>query len=224
VLVARFNGYGNTPRLERHIVRSDDDRVKLIFRQAVKDILTPQTRGSALADIRPCASRDEACELQKLYSSQYRRIKYVADIHGVDTYQRPSRTDAWGAGDCDDHVSRMMARAASIGFPVGARVIAVDGHNMSHIMPLAAWPKDAPRKAVVLDTTVDGAYPGWQPPARMRRKFKDYWLSWDENGKPTIELGDASGVMQEYPWIWALVAAGALAVVIGGVVIYRRSR
>ena len=214
---------GGLPRLERHQVRSDQGRVDLIFRQAAKDILTPETRGRAIRTVSACRSRDDACELKKLHAAQYRGIKYMADIYGIDTYQRPARTVDWAAGDCDDHVSKMMADAASIGYRVGARVIATDGWNMSHIMPLVGVPKDSPRRAVVLDTTVDGAYPGWQPPKHMRRKFADYWLEWDDQGRPVAQLGNASSIWQERPWLLpALVVGGVLVVGVSGYLVLRR--
>ncbi len=232
MLVARLipstyaaSGLGSPPRLERHQVRNDQQRVDLIFRQAAKDILNPETRARAIRAVRACRSRDDACELKKLYDAQYRGVKYMADIYGIDTYQRPSRTVEWGAGDCDDHDSKLMSELASIGFRVGARIIATDGRHMSHIMPIAAVPKENPTRVVVLDTTVDGAYPGWQPPARMRRKFADYWLEWDEQGRPIAQLGNASTIWQERPWLLpALVVGGVLVVGLGGYLVLRNRR
>lgn len=191
----------------------------LIFGRVARGLFDPTTRARAMSTTRSCRSRDDTCELRKLFGAQYRGTKYVADIWGVDTYQSPQRTREWGGGDCDDHVSKILSEAASIGFRPGARVIATDGRNMSHIMAIVGVPKEEPTRAVVLDTTVPGATVGWQPPKHMRRKWKDYWLEWDEHGRPYAVLAGSSSIWSERPWLMAgLVLAGVATV--GGITWY----
>lgn len=212
------------PVLRAHKVRNDRDRVRLIFQQAWKGVQNPQVRGQAIAKARRCASRDDECELGALFDDQQRRIKYMADVTDVDTYASPQRTIAWGAGDCDDHVSKLIAEGTTLGFRMGARVIPPTKDRDGHIMALAGLPKNEPKEAVVLDTTVPGAYPGWQPPARKMRGWQDYWMVIDEGGAHA-ELGDNGGTTGVSNWaIAGLVLLGAAAVGTVVLIVKRRAR
>lgn len=81
------------------------------------------------------------------------------------------------AGDCDDASILIAALLASIGWRVGVRGWGPPGEDaMIHVYPVVAYPKRALAagsagfgdggysRAVGLDTTVDEAYVGWEPP------------------------------------------------------------
>jgi hypothetical protein len=80
------------------------------------------------------------------------------------------------AGDCDDHTILTGAMLGSIGWRVGMRGWGPPGESaMIHVYPVVAYPKRAQvgtngfgdgsySRAVGLDSTVDTAYVGWEPP------------------------------------------------------------
>lgn len=78
------------------------------------------------------------------------------------------------SGDCDDHTILIASMLGSIGWRVGMRGWGPPGGDaMIHVYPVAAYPKRAQggvdgmsgyARAVGMDTTVDEAYPGWEPP------------------------------------------------------------
>ena len=73
------------------------------------------------------------------------------------------------AGDCDDHCILLGALLASIGWRVGMRGWGPPGGKaMIHVYCVVAYPKrvgeDGYERGVGMDTTVDEAYPGWEPP------------------------------------------------------------
>jgi hypothetical protein len=78
------------------------------------------------------------------------------------------------AGDCDDHGILIGSLLASIGWRVGVRGWGPPGEAaMIHVYPVVAYPKRAQTglngsegyaRSVGLDSTVDEAYVGWEPP------------------------------------------------------------
>ncbi len=200
------------PVLREHHVETDDERIKLIWGQVRKGLRDPSYRERAMRLSRHCASRDDTCELSSIFGDS-ERLKYVADVRGIDTYQSPQRTLAWGGGDCDDHVAKAMADAISIGFRAGARIIAPDGDEYTHIYAIVGVPKESPTRTLAIDTTVEGSFLGWEPPRSMRGKFRDFWYAEDDRGHAVAQLG-ASGGGRLGP---ILAAAGV--VVVGAVVV-----
>lgn len=202
-------GRGSRPVLREHQVQSDADRVRLIFGQIHKGLRDPETRGRSMSLTSSCRSRDDLCELGKLFTAGQKRLRYVADPRGIDTYQTPQRTWAWGGGDCDDHTALHVAHAVSIGFRGGVRLVAPDGGEMVHIIPIVGVPKENPTRVVALDTTVEGATLGWLPKMGPSGRSRDYWYEEDDNGRVQMLAGDVHepGRMR---WIVAglLVVAG----------------
>lgn len=152
----------------------------------------PYLRNTALKIIRNCAGRDDSCELDAIYyavkhgdpdiPALANGIKYVADPRYADYFSSPVDTlknaeRGAAAGDCDDHSSLIAALAGGCGWKVGLRAWGPKGGNgFSHVYPVVAFPKRARLvhvngqpmgafdRVLGLDTTVDEAEVGWEPP------------------------------------------------------------
>lgn len=75
------------------------------------------------------------------------------------------------ARQCDDHVNANAVLAVVNGFQTKARITSNTGESWDHIYCLAGVPKHAPRKWVVLDTTLPGNRFNQQPPFARHRDF-----------------------------------------------------
>lgn len=153
----------------------------------------PYVRGVALLIINQCQQRDDACELHAIYDAvksgredipplRY-GIKYVADPRFADYFTAPGdtlRAAERGAngGDCDDHSALVAGLCGAVGWKVGLRAYGPrEAGGFIHVYPVVAYPKrgrpvvrDGERgieyDAVYgMDTTVDEAHVGWEPPS-----------------------------------------------------------
>lgn len=223
--IARLGGLRSTdaPVLTEHRVANDDERIRHIWGRVHKALRDPAYRERALRVTRRCPPRDDSCELAAIYEDTKKSIRYMADVRGIDTYQSPMRSREWGGGDCDDHLSDLIATATAAGFRAGARIISPDGREYTHTYAIVGVPKEEPTRVVTLDTTVPSAYPGWEPPKRLRRAQRDFWYSESESGQPVVELGDSEGTTVS-PTVVVVVVAVVLAAVATTVVVWKLRR
>lgn len=121
-------------------------------------------------------ARNEWAEVIAIWDFVVLNCRYVYDPTDTDTFTTVEHTLDAGGLDCDDATILFAALLKSIGFHMGARVIATskDPDTWVHIYPLVGLPKDDPSKWVALDMTVLGATPGWE--YRDISKHKDYRL------------------------------------------------
>ena len=172
--------------LRAHNVSTLDDRVRLIRRliwwgEAAFDkrvspndgggIHDPRLRELGLEVTRGCRARDDVCELQSIYDFVRRNVRYTGDISMKDTFQSAWRTFQMAGGDCDDHVTANAVLAAVNGFQSKARITSNTGASWDHIYCLVGVPKHAPRKWMILDTTLPGNRFNQQPPFAKHRDF-----------------------------------------------------
>jgi transglutaminase-like putative cysteine protease len=80
-------------------------------------------RENTLALIAGLPPKDWAGEVNAVFSFVRDHIRYVRDIHGVETLQTPLVTLDVQAGDCDDKSTLLATMLASIGHPT--RFVAV---------------------------------------------------------------------------------------------------
>jgi hypothetical protein len=173
-------------------LKSQEDALRTLAELTRRASVDPLVRNTALKIIRECASRDDSCELDAIYNAvKYgdREIpallngfKYVADPRYADYFSSPvdslkNAARGAGGGDCDDHTALVCALGAAVGWKVGARAWGPkDSGGFSHVYPVFAYPK-RPRpvqingqnfgafdKVMGMDTTVDSAEVGWEPP------------------------------------------------------------
>lgn len=153
-----------------------------VTRRATTDPLVVTTARMITSD---CPARDDACELEAIYEAVKngdkrvkalrRGVRYVSDPLYADFFQGPARLlKSCGlgacAGDCDEHGALCSALAGAVGFRVGLRAWGPKKSNVfEHVYSCAASsklkPVDDPRAWLGLDTTVDYARVGWDPPS-----------------------------------------------------------
>jgi len=156
--------------------------LEILGKLAQKDAVHPKVREAALAIVSECKSRDDECELTAIYEAVKhgtplleglsRGVRYVADPREMDHFTAPNRileqcTRGICSEDCDGHGGLIAALVTSIGFRAGLRAwgpASKDGYT--HVYAVVGVPKRRPSRVVALDTTVDEAYVGWEPPMR----------------------------------------------------------
>lgn len=96
-------GIEKTIRVMRNLVNSY--RVNLPLREQAKSIiwLTPE--------------RDSLAEVSALYEFVRDRVRYVRDVHDVETISSPDKVLAGKMGDCDDQAVLLATMLESVGYP-----------------------------------------------------------------------------------------------------------
>jgi transglutaminase-like putative cysteine protease len=129
-------------------------------------------RERALAIVRMArvAPHDFDGELAALYTWVRDRIRFVRDVAGVEGLQAPRRTIEWGAGDCDDMATLLVALLRSIGHPARLAFRAIGTNrtgprNFSHVYTVAKYGG----REIALDPTVPGTPIGWEYPRATSR-------------------------------------------------------
>jgi len=168
-------------------VKNDVDRVKIIAAIVRKYFLEPCVRRKAEEIIKQAGcGRDQWCQIESIFNWVRDNIEYLEDGYMVDTYKTPCETIASGFGDCDDMTILLDSLLASIGFPVGARIIAMKRDApFHHIYSLVVYPKKAQividewtgkakvlgGKVIPLDASVKGFRAGDELPWARKRDF-----------------------------------------------------
>jgi transglutaminase-like putative cysteine protease len=80
-----------------------------------------------------------------------------------ETLQSPEATLNLGAGDCDDQSMLTAALLASLGYETRFRTVALRGSENEYSHVYAEVRDKQTGQWMSLDTTVESAYPGWEP-------------------------------------------------------------
>lgn len=140
-------------------------RVGIIQDMVWKSIQDPRMRKVALKITNKCKARDGNCEAKAVFDFVKKNVRYTGDIapvkmgrngpeEGIDLFQSAYRTMEFGGGDCDDHSILNATLLALNGISPRLRVTAPRNGQWQHIYAVAGFPKNAPSKWVVLDTTL----------------------------------------------------------------------
>lgn len=86
---------------------------------------------SLTSDLR---QKDYAGELKRIHRFVRDNIRYIKDIHGVETIQTPEQTLRLGAGDCDDKSTLVASLLESIGHPTRFLAVGFGGDKVSHVL------------------------------------------------------------------------------------------
>lgn len=175
-------------------VKGQGSALRTITELIAKGTKDPAVVRAARAITAHLPSRDDTAELDAIYDAVKhgtdavpalkRGLRYVSDPRTVDWYQGAGATlreCAAGAcaADCDEHTILVGALAGALGFKVGARAWGPPkAREFTHVYAVVAFPKKGPwtdtdSSVRALDTTVDEAYVGWQPP---RGRVLTYWI------------------------------------------------
>ena len=63
------------------------------------------------------AEKDELAEVEAVFNFVRDHIRYLKDVHGVETLATPDKTLMLQYGDCDDQVTLLASMLESIGYP-----------------------------------------------------------------------------------------------------------
>lgn len=79
--------------------------------------VNPQLRQAASSIIFTTPQRDQLAEADALFSWVRDSVRYVRDVHEVETLQTPLITWQSRLGDCDDQVTLLASLLESVGYP-----------------------------------------------------------------------------------------------------------
>lgn len=85
--------------------------------------INPVIRELSLKLIAHLPQKDQDGEVSALFDYVKYHIRYVRDIHNVETIQTPLKTLEYAAGDCDDKSTLLAAMLASIGYQTRFRAM-----------------------------------------------------------------------------------------------------
>lgn len=97
-------------------------------------------------------------EAEAIFNEVRDGVRYMRDVHGVETLQDPPITLASKLGDCDDQTTLLAAMLESIGIPTRFVVAGYSGPHFEHVY-LQAWLGEW----VNMDATEPHPM-GWAPP------------------------------------------------------------
>lgn len=144
------------------------DIMRSLARDGAKQV---EVREAAISIVREAGARphDRWGELRALFHWVRDRVRFTADVAGVETLQGPRYTLHSMAGDCDDRATLLVALARSIGIPADLRfrVIAANPRvprGFSHVYVVARMGG----KSVPMDPTYSVNRLGWQHPNPFR--------------------------------------------------------
>jgi transglutaminase-like putative cysteine protease len=141
-----YSGVQQTLKMMRQLV--NQCRTNIEIRQAATNtvFLTPE--------------KDEYSEAEALFNFVRDRIRYVKDVHDVETLSTPMMTLAGRLGDCDDQTVLLASLLESVGYPTR---FVIEGYTMpgqfDHVymqaLVFGQW--------ISMDPT-EQRYMGWSPP------------------------------------------------------------
>lgn len=104
-------------------------------------------------------------------------VQPVCDISVADTHNFVL-ADGTIVHNCDDHNGCLTALLWILGYATGAKIIG-DENQYTHIYAIVGLPRVHPKKWVPLDTTVEQATVGWEPPKRARKRERKFVFARD---------------------------------------------
>ena len=164
-----------------HEVHSIDERVSYIIKLIQKGRSDPRVHELAIRTVsKRCgedwciAERDYAGEVKAIFAEVRKRVRYVRDEYGADTFKAAKHTLTWAGGDCDDYSVVLGSLLQSIGYPVKLRVIrTTDSPEWNHIYVLVGVPPGPNAEWIPLDASVNKPA-GWEAPRSMIAAVRDF--------------------------------------------------
>lgn len=179
-------GYAKTSKTT---VTNQSDALRLLADLSRRSIAHPLVKQTAHLIVRKCPPRNDDCELEAIFHAVRHEswgggdpdvpglmygVRYVADPIIFDSFTAPYKLIELGiaanrgggapGGDCDDMASLVAALAGVVGFTTALRAYGPYGHDFEHVYAIVGFPKYNPTEWRAMDTTVQRAYVGWEPP------------------------------------------------------------
>jgi transglutaminase-like putative cysteine protease len=138
------------------------------MRQLVYDgKVRPYIRIFAARLVHHLPSKDARGEIFACWRFVKNNIRFLSDIHDVETLQTPVNTLIWRYGDCDDHAVLLASLLGAIGYRTRFVAVGFQPNVYVHVYCEAEF---SPNAWIALETTEDVPI-GWRPPgviAQMR--------------------------------------------------------
>ena len=153
------------PVLSGYIVQIADgvagvDQTLRTMRELVNQCKTHMTVRQAatnVAFLQP--EKDENAEVEAVFNFVRDHIRYMKDVHGVETLMAPPSVLETRLGDCDDQSTLLACMLESIGYPTRFVVAGYNGNGFEHVY-VQAW---AGGRWISMDPTEPHPM-GWEPP------------------------------------------------------------
>ena len=138
----------NLPHYQLHGIPSGKDGVRSTLRimaELVRRYKThPLIRELALSIVKSLPGRNYMGEAAAIQRYVQNHIRYVRDVHGVETLQTPVKTLQLGQGDCDDQSILTATLLQAIGHPmrflaIGTMAPDVFSHVLSETRFNSKW-------------------------------------------------------------------------------------
>lgn len=128
--------------------------------------VAPLVRETALHLTRNLPQKDFAGEMRVLFNFVQNHIRYVKDIHDIETVQTPVKTLEYNAGDCDDKATLLAALLQSLGHETRFYAVGFSPGNIAHVLIEC----NINGQWIALETTEPVAL-GWTPPNVMEKRY-----------------------------------------------------
>lgn len=121
---------------------------------------TPAIRSKAVSLVQNLPQKDRLGEIRNLFNFVQNNIRYVRDIHEVETLHYAEQVLAQESGDCDDKAILLASLLEAIGHPTRFVAVGFKPGEYSHVFVDTIIGN---KQWLSLDTTEP--YPmGWRPP------------------------------------------------------------
>ncbi len=121
--------------------------------------VSPQIRQTATQAVFLTPEKDEFSEVNAIFTLVRDGVRYVKDVHDVETLSTPEKTLEGRIGDCDDQTMLLAALLESVGYPTRFVVAGYHGPDYEHVY-LQTWING---EWINLDPTEPHSM-GWEPP------------------------------------------------------------
>lgn len=122
-----------------------------------KTDLTIRQAATNAAFLQP--EKDEYAEVEAVFNYVRDHIRYMRDVHGVETLMAPPTVLQTRLGDCDDQSCLLACMLEAIGYPTRFVVAGYNGGDFEHVY-VQTW---AGGRWVSMDPTEPHPM-GWEPP------------------------------------------------------------
>jgi hypothetical protein len=141
--------------------RATLEEMRTLVRQYKKDL---QIRNTAGGLVRGLPQKNFLGEVKIFHRFVRDNIRYLRDIHGVETLQSPVKTLEYGYGDCDDKSTLLASLLESAGHPSRFVAVGKAPDKFSHVYVETLVGK----QWFPLETT-EPVPAGWSPPGMRAR-------------------------------------------------------
>lgn len=142
-------------------VRATLEEMRNFVREYKKNLQVRNTAGQLTSHL---AQKNFLGEVKTLHAHVRDNIRYLRDIHGIETIQSPEKTLEYGYGDCDDKSTLLAALLESTGHPTRFVAVGKAPNKFSHVYVETLVGK----RWFPLETT-EPVPAGWAPPDMRSR-------------------------------------------------------